>query len=363
MRDIEQWLRESMIAAVADEKPPNAVMDLVRRRHRRHVARLAASGAAAAVVLVAAVPLARAWHPDAGPVRPANGGSPAGPPTPAHGHYSTFSIPGGTNAEGYAISDAGAIAGCFTTAKGGRGFIDKHGKISVIADPAAGPRGRTCVLDDNDAGTIVGNYGSTSDIHGFVDRNGKFTAIDDPEAGKGKGKYELGGTIAASVDRAGVIVGWYYNKRDIEEGFVLRNGKFSDVDYPLSAHAHPSSSSLNGIADNGTIVGTYNNLKTGSAISFLDQSGKFTSIAVPRAYSTQAFCLSETGDVVVGVYQPTRNGIFIGFIYRAGVYHTLRYPAAPNRTYPGCSNAAGKVAGSYNDRQGNLHAFLFTPAK
>ena len=76
MSDFEQWVRTSMAAAVADAEPPDAVMELVRRRHRQHNARLAASVVAVAVLLIAAAPLARAWHrPDPATSRPVSGGT------------------------------------------------------------------------------------------------------------------------------------------------------------------------------------------------------------------------------------------------------------------------------------------------
>jgi peptide/nickel transport system substrate-binding protein len=59
--EFEQWLRQSLDAAVADETPPDDIMRLVRRRHVRRGIRLIAS-AAAVLLLAVTVPLARAWH-------------------------------------------------------------------------------------------------------------------------------------------------------------------------------------------------------------------------------------------------------------------------------------------------------------
>jgi hypothetical protein len=60
MSDIERQLREAMSAAVADAQPPRAVMELVRRRHRRRNTRVATAGVAILAVVVAAVPVASA---------------------------------------------------------------------------------------------------------------------------------------------------------------------------------------------------------------------------------------------------------------------------------------------------------------
>lgn len=67
MTDFERDLREAMSAMVADAEPPPAVMERVRRRHRRHNAWLAATGAAlAVVVVVGALGLVRAFGPAPG---------------------------------------------------------------------------------------------------------------------------------------------------------------------------------------------------------------------------------------------------------------------------------------------------------
>jgi hypothetical protein len=60
MSDIETRLREAMQTAVADARPPRAVMALVLRRHRRRRMRLAAASAIVLAVAVAAVPVAGA---------------------------------------------------------------------------------------------------------------------------------------------------------------------------------------------------------------------------------------------------------------------------------------------------------------
>jgi hypothetical protein len=74
MGDSEQELREAMVAAVAGEQPPDNLIEVIRRRHRRHVVRLTAFGAAAIVaVLYIASAAATASHDRTGPgVRPSS---------------------------------------------------------------------------------------------------------------------------------------------------------------------------------------------------------------------------------------------------------------------------------------------------
>lgn len=76
MNDFEDWLRETLDAAVADANPPKDVMQLVRRRHSQRGIRLAACTAAAVLFLAAAVPLARHWHGGGQrPAGPSSGGT------------------------------------------------------------------------------------------------------------------------------------------------------------------------------------------------------------------------------------------------------------------------------------------------
>lgn len=58
--DFEHQLREAMSAMVADAEPPPAVMERVRRLHRRHNARLAAAGVVIVAAIVAVAPVVSA---------------------------------------------------------------------------------------------------------------------------------------------------------------------------------------------------------------------------------------------------------------------------------------------------------------
>jgi hypothetical protein len=58
--DFERQLREAMSAMVADAEPPPAVMERVRRRHRRHNAWLASAGVVVVAAMVAVAPVVSA---------------------------------------------------------------------------------------------------------------------------------------------------------------------------------------------------------------------------------------------------------------------------------------------------------------
>ena len=56
MADLETRLRTAMESAVASEQPPGNLVELVRRRHRRYMARATVAGAAAVAVVAVLIP-------------------------------------------------------------------------------------------------------------------------------------------------------------------------------------------------------------------------------------------------------------------------------------------------------------------
>lgn len=251
--------------------------------------------------------------------------------------------------------------GCYQSAHGQRGIIDRRGRISTIADPAAGSHGGTCALSINDAGVITGWYARpTGPTRGFIDRHGTFTSITAPGAGTRTGT----GTLAIGINDSDVIVGFIISTRfEGEHGFVLKKGKFSLVKVPTGTHSSVVAAVLNGIADDGTITGWYQGAKD-IAHSFIDRAGTFTAIAVPHAVQTFVACISADGHEAVGIYTTTRNGtVNHGFSYRSGIYRTINDPAGIAGTSPQCVNNAGVVVGYYNFKKHSTatRAFRFTP--
>ena len=77
MTDFERRLRAAMASAVANEQPPGNLIQQVRRRHRRHTARVTVAGAAAVAVAAVLVPVGiRASGHGSGPAGPTGRGRP-----------------------------------------------------------------------------------------------------------------------------------------------------------------------------------------------------------------------------------------------------------------------------------------------
>ena len=97
---------------------------------------------------------------------------------------------------------------------------------------------------------------------GFIGRPGALTTFSVPGSSQ---------TFPRSLNDQGVVVGQYYDSRNIEHGFVYNpDGKFTTVDAPGSA-----GTALSGINNAGQIVGE--GFGYGGFGGFLYSSGTFSS--------------------------------------------------------------------------------------
>lgn len=291
---------------------------------------------------------------------------PATPPPPAHGHYSRIAVPGAASTTPEGIADNGEIVGCFDRRTGpGRGFIDRGGVFTTIADPAAGSHSGdlACAQGVNEKGAIVGFFvRSSGRTRGFVYRSGGFTTIVVPTAAA---HGPVTATAAIGINDSGVIVGWYFDGKNVEHGFMLRNGTYTTINDPLAGTAALQGTSVVAIADNGMIAGTYTDRK-GHHHGFLYHDGVFRRFDVPRELNTLVACVASKGGLVVGEYYATTKSPAVGFSHRGSEFRSLHYPGAARGsgqgTEPQCGNDRGRIVGIYIDRSGRQQGFSFTPA-
>ena len=110
MNGFEDRLRAAMESSVAGELPPGGLMDQVRRRHRRHLARVAVAWAAVLLAGVVAIPPGRA-------ALLGHGMSPAGSPT----------------APGPAPQPAPAVRGqSYSCTSAGAGSLGRHWRQDAV---------------------------------------------------------------------------------------------------------------------------------------------------------------------------------------------------------------------------------------
>jgi probable HAF family extracellular repeat protein len=186
----------------------------------------------------------------------------------------------------------------------------------------------------NKAGDIVGTYVVSSPVgvnsHGFLLAGGRFTAVDFP------GSF---GTEAYGINAAGEIVGVYWDNQGAafgRHGFLLSGGRFTRIDGP-----HAVVTRALGINDGGQIVGVYT-VRGPSGIPGSEAGGLlFRLLGHPYPYAY------EYGH---------------GFVYANGRFTNVDFPGAAHgeQTLASAINAAGKVVGTYLDRNYVTHGFMLT---
>jgi predicted membrane protein len=134
-----------------------------------------------------------------------------------------FDAPGSFIAVGagtlpWGVNDVGTVAGYYRDLNGHiRGFLrDANGAITEFDAPGTSPN--TYPVAINFAGMTTGSYvvsGQSASWYGFVrDPRGRFTSFEAPDAST------LYGTFGMSINRAGQVAGYYYDKNAVAHGFL-----------------------------------------------------------------------------------------------------------------------------------------------
>jgi len=299
----------------------------------------------------------------------------AGSPT-----FTTIDFPGSaaTLVNGMAPSGPVVVVGDYVDATGEHGYAFSGGAFTSISFPGA-IFTETYAININ--GVIVGDYASTNSsgngtsLHGYVLAGGTFLSLDFP----GANFY----TQARGINSKGDIVGTYFigNGDGSGEsplssgnghGFLLSGGIYSSIDFPGAILTEAWR-----ISDTGEILGRYKSSTDGSFHMFLFANGTFSTVPdVPKGIATASSNyssggLTEAGDIV-GDYSDARpifkdfkrlgknNGNLHGFLLSGGVYTTIDFPGA-NATGAWGINSAGYIAGPYIDASNNSHGYLMTP--
>jgi len=265
--------------------------------------------------------------------------------------FQAFYLPYAPQSNTYAtgINNRGAVVGYFLSPKQHyRGF--KRNADGVFEPPIDDPnaRSQTYPLGINDSGVIVGYYiDANYNYIGFLRDKGVFT---DFSTGPGNATYING------INNKGDFVG---QTLDINgtHGFVDSGGVVSLFDVPGG-----NIPSANGIAADGTIVGTFG--KNGTDFGFvMGPAGRFRDFQIPGTLATQAFGVNNAAQKIVGIY--FTNPLWHGFVYDyiTGAITTVDWPD-PNTTYTVITgiNSHGVIVGyAVTSTQPYLRSFIGTP--
>ena len=137
------------------------------------------------------------------------------------------------------INDGGVFVGTYF-GPSVRGYINSGGVITDLIVPGASLTNANGINDSNE---VVGSYRIGIHDHGFIYHNGSYTTVDHPLGVE---------TVAADINDAGQIVGWYKDAGGHTHGFIETGGTFTTVDNPLGVDTF-----VRGINNDGEIVGWY----------------------------------------------------------------------------------------------------------
>jgi hypothetical protein len=271
------------------------------------------------------------------------------------------------------INNAGEIAGYF-----GSGAADHPNKGYQLAGPY-GQGGyanenfpgsvQTQVTGLNDNGDTVGFWSSmntasmVNDNFGFYELKGhQFHTVVFPTGDNASPQVDQ----LLGVNDHDVAVGFYTNGQGNNRGYTdnIRTGQFTRVlvpGYP-SGTAGPSLTAA-AINNHGDIAGFYTDA-AGNTDAFLDyHHGKFLTLDVPGASSTDALGVNDH-DEVVGVYTvgTGSSASMHGFTWTPrGGFVSIDHPQGMGTTTINGVNDEGDLVGFFVDAVGNTDGFLATP--
>jgi hypothetical protein len=299
------------------------------------------------------------------------------------GHIISFDAPGaglGANLNqgtvAYSINDLGVIAGQFEDPNDVFHAFVRYpdGSFTTFDAPGAGSTiGQglgTLATSINSAGIVAGYYlDENSVIHGFVrHRDGAITSFDAP--GAGTGPYQGTEVATNGLNPEGAMVGWYYDTNDASHGFVRApDGSITTVDVPGGGTGVQQGTLVGGINPAGATTGY--TLNPGYVLQgFLRApDGTLTMFDVPGGgtgpvQGTAAFKLNAAR-MITGPYIDASN-VLHGYV-RAPYGGFTKFDAPDAGTGPGQGtrpegiNQAGAITGYYIDG-GNLnHGFVWYP--
>jgi hypothetical protein len=219
------------------------------------------------------------------------------------GQFTHFRFPGSANTSPHDMNKNGVIVGAFevTGGSGQRAFQVHAGNFSEVKIPGF-PNAPAVAQGVNDLGDIVGAFNGNGTDFGFLLHQGKLTTISFPGA--------TGGTFPSSINNQGVVVGTYSvnEQRTGVQGFMWKNGAFTNIQFPGADATFPVK-----ISNNGDIVGTY--VESGTLVihGFSFENGRYTTINRPGFNETQIVALNGFDNVLGVGSSSTGQTWFKGF--------------------------------------------------
>jgi uncharacterized membrane protein len=266
--------------------------------------------------------------------------------------YTSFSVPDGSNTRAVGINSVGQVVGRYMDPTGVEKAFLRYTDGSIRTLSAPGGVLGTWAQDINDRGDIVGVYFDADfAAHGFLLRDGRYSSIDFP------GALE---TRARSIDDLGRITGNYLactadvcnagHPDPLEIGFVLDRTGFHSVFFPGT----DSTDVWDEVAN--VRVGDWSDL-AGNVFGYVEQGGVFTDTNVPGSSVTSIRGINHRG-TLVGVFGDEQDNLH-GFARVPRGFIQLDVPGSIG-TVANRINDQGTVVGASLDDQGEWHGFVLS---
>jgi hypothetical protein len=271
------------------------------------------------------------------------------------------------------INNEGIIAGYF-----GSGAAGHPNKGYVLFPPFAQRdfanenflhSKQTQVTGLNDRGVTVGFFSTQNTANmvnnnfGFYSVNGRFFSVNFPTGTPAKPPVDQ----LLGVNNHDVAVGFFTNAAGLNRGYTynIHTGRFSRVLPPGATNSHLGGSlSATAINNSGDVAGFYNKTATQVDAFLKLSSGRFITLAFPKAAMTQAFGVNDFGEVVGSYTTGTGNAaVTHGFVWtprHGGTFASVDIGGASSTTINGV-NDEGDLVGFFTDAKGNTDGLLALP--
>ncbi|SRR6266404_5769172 len=288
--------------------------------------------------------------------------------------YATIDVPGAVTTEARGINNNGEIVGFYRTAAcqdydikvpscHSKGFKYVNGQFIKLMVPNSTS---TAIMGVNDLGDLVGFYTkSDGKSHGFIwYHQNVIKTIDHPGW--------VSGTVPFGINKGGTVVGGVWGIGSIgtfpSGGWVWKNGTFSNMDPYQKPAAAPCCWSVNGIANNGVLVGEVFQADFHNAWFKEATDADFFMDVLPNNNGTDSFGMGvNSGRDVVGY---SFQGWFAPHIEaNEGAndatetkpkFIVVKFPNS-QLTIPFGVNDLRGVVGTYADSTGKMRGFLAKP--
>jgi hypothetical protein len=270
-------------------------------------------------------------------------------PTVTVGKFKNVNAPGAVETDTYAVNDFGVIAGDYVdTANVQHGMILDGKKLTTVDHPncqnTPGLLGSGSISFfgiNNSKGSLVTVVGwcfdttSETDI-AFLYSKGKFIPIAPPGT-----LATIAQGINGKGDDKGDVVGAYLDSGGTQHGFLLKSGKYTNLDVPK--HMYPNAWSVN----NSGVVSIFAQNSAGNVDSFLFNGKTYKNVNVPGATDSLIGTIDDSGDRIYSIVSGAGNQGAFYLATEKGGFYTFSDPSGVGQTLASGLNNKLEIVGNY----------------